>query len=104
MLQVPNTDQAADEAIKHNIKLLHKQLPTLQDRVLVLVSDDRGFQGNLHSFLQAGGAGVLLVTARQPEQWDVRSTAFSQTWSLVGDERVAFVDWDDILHGLWTGC
>lgn len=99
LLQVPNTNQAADEAIKSNIKGLLKQLPSLQDSVLVVVSDDRGFRGDVHSFLQAGGAGVMLVTARHPGEWDAAGGAFSNTWLMREDERVVFVGWDDILYG-----
>lgn len=99
LIQVPNTNQAADEAIKSNIKVLLKQLPSLQDSVLVVVSDDRGFRGDVHSFLQAGGAGVMLVTARHPGEWDAAGGAFSNTWLMREDERVAFVGWDDILYG-----
>ncbi|KAF6259956.1 hypothetical protein COO60DRAFT_1700597 [Scenedesmus sp. NREL 46B-D3] len=55
LVQVPNGDQAADEAIKRDIDRLHGALPSLQGRVLVLVSDDRGFRGDLNAFLQAGG-------------------------------------------------
>lgn len=99
LLQVPNTNQAADEAIKSNIKVLLKQLPSLQDSVLVVVSDDRGFRGDVHSFLQAGGAGVMLVTARHPGEFDAAGGAFSNTWLMREDECVAFVGWDDILYG-----
>jgi hypothetical protein len=88
--QVPNTDQAADEAIKRNIDRLCSSLPCLQDRVLVVVSDDRGFRAALKTFLQRGGAGVLLVTARQPQQWDTAA------WQMSRDERLVFVDWDDV--------
>jgi hypothetical protein len=96
--QVPNADQAADEAINRNIDQLHHSLPSLQDRVLVLISDDRGFRAQLHKFLRAGGTGVLLVTARPPEQWDARGTAFSNVWQMSLDERVVFLDWVDILR------
>jgi hypothetical protein len=89
--QVPNTDQAADEAITRNINTLCGSLPSLQDRVLILVSDDRGFRTALKTFLQRGGAGVLLVTARQPQQWDTAA------WQMSQDERLVFVDWDDVL-------
>jgi hypothetical protein len=89
--QVPNADQAADDAITRNIDRLCGSLPSLQDRMLVLVSDDRGFRATLKTFLQRGGAAVLLVTARLPEDWD------TEGWHMSLDERVFFLDWDGLL-------
>lgn len=41
----------------------------LQQAVLVLVSDDRGFAATAARWLQRGGAGVVLVTARGEAGW-----------------------------------
>jgi hypothetical protein len=101
--QVPNKKQAADEAIGSAIGRLAELLgaapgagpgapPALARAVLVIVSDDRGFAAPLQTWLAAGGAGCVVMSARAPEEWD------SPDWRVSGGASgVGFVDWGGVL-------
>lgn len=59
--------------------------------VLVLVTDDRGFRDVARNWLQQGGVGVVMVSSRDPMQWD------TATWKMSNDQRVAWLDWYNLL-------
>lgn len=75
----------------------------LQQSVLVLVSDDRGFATIVARWLRKGGAGVLLVTTRGLLGWErPLREAFAACGcnTLTMWQAVCVVSWDDIVSDL----
>jgi hypothetical protein len=71
----------------------------LQQSVLVLISDDRGFASSIARWVRSGAAGVLLVTTRGSEGWEqpLQRAFGSQKWPR---HAVGFTTWDDIINEL----
>lgn len=73
----------------------------LQQAVLVLVSDDRGFAATAAKWLQRGGAGVVLVTARGHAGW--QEPLARQLNSRASSGRLpdaVCVSWEDLVSEL----
>lgn len=71
----------------------------LQQSVLVLISDDRGFASSVARWVGSGAAGVLLVTTRGSNGWEqpLQRAFGSQKWPR---HAVRFLSWDDITSEL----
>lgn len=74
----------------------------LQQSVLVIVSDDRGFASSVASWLRRGAAGAVLVTTRGRQGWERPLSdavgATGQGSSSLQD--VVCASWDDIVDEL----
>jgi len=70
----------------------------LQQSVLVIVSDDRGFARSIATWLRGGAAGAVLVTTRGQQGWERPLLE-----AVVGSSRlqdVVCASWDDIIDEL----
>jgi hypothetical protein len=67
----------------------------LQQSVLVIISDDRGFAKSIARWLRKGGAGAVLVTTRSREMW--KATALSSSGIQQRLDDVVIVSWDDVM-------
>ncbi|WIA37689.1 hypothetical protein OEZ86_014580 [Tetradesmus obliquus] len=80
----------------------------LQQSVLVVVSDDRGFASSVCRWLRKGGAGVMLVTTRSMAGWEAPlraalagSAAESSNGWLEGRlDDIVIISWDDVMDGV----
>jgi hypothetical protein len=73
----------------------------LQQSVLVIVSDDRGFASSVARWLQRGGVGVVLVTTRGSGGWEQPLTKQERARGNGGRLRdVVCVSWGDVIADL----
>eukprot|EP00879_Flechtneria_rotunda_P018022 GHRR01018888.1.p1 GENE.GHRR01018888.1~~GHRR01018888.1.p1 ORF type:complete len:198 (+),score=41.11 GHRR01018888.1:42-596(+) len=84
--------QAVDNAIVEHVKKLKYQLrqtsaESLRQAVLVVVSDDRGFSPLMSNWISSGGADVVVVTRRDPREWNAE-------WRGRIGKRLHFLSWD----------
>lgn len=70
----------------------------LQQSVLVIVSDDRGFASSVARWLKHGGVGAMLVTTRGSTGWEQPLTKRFGNGSRVRD--VLCLSWGDIIAEL----
>lgn len=70
----------------------------LQQSVLVIVSDDRGFAQSIAKWLRKGGAGAVLVTTRSRAAWErPLLTALDSSGNQRRVDDIVIVSWDDVM-------